>query len=47
MRCLKPEQPILMLKNAEDYAELDAYVMEGAVYLPIFHRPQPYVWSKD
>ncbi|NLL47657.1 MAG: ABC transporter substrate-binding protein [Firmicutes bacterium] len=29
------------------YAELDAYVMEGAVYLPIFHRPQPYVWSKD
>lgn len=29
------------------YAELDAYVMDGAVYIPIFHKVQPYVWSKD
>jgi peptide/nickel transport system substrate-binding protein len=29
------------------YAELDSHVMDGAVYLPIFHKTQPYVWSKD
>ena len=31
----------------EIYAELDSYVMDGAVYLPIFHKAQPYVWNKD
>ena len=29
------------------YAELDSYVMDGAVYLPIFYKVQPYVWNKD
>jgi len=29
------------------YAELDSYVMDAAVYLPIFHKTQPYVWTKD
>ena len=29
------------------YAELDAYVMDRAVYIPIFHKVQPYVWTKD
>ena len=27
------------------YAELDAYVMDGAVYIPVFHKVQPYVWN--
>lgn len=34
-------------ERREIYAELDAYVMDGAVYLPIFHKTQPYVWDKD
>ena len=29
------------------YAELDSYVMDGTVYLPIFYKVQPYVWNKD
>ncbi len=28
------------------YAELDSYVMDGAVYLPIFYKTQPYVWKQ-
>lgn len=29
------------------YAELDSYVVDCCVYIPIFHKVQPYVWTKD
>lgn len=34
-------------ERREIYAELDSYVMDGAVYLPIFYKTQPYVWNKE
>ncbi len=34
-------------KRREIYAELDSYVMDGAVFIPIFHKVQPFVWTKD
>ena len=34
-------------KRREIYKAFDEYFMDGAVYIPIFHKVQPYVWTKD
>lgn len=33
-------------ERSKVYAEVDSYVAKGAVYIPIFHKVQPYVWTK-
>lgn len=34
-------------QRKEAYQKFNDYVMERAVYIPIFHKVQPYVWTKD
>lgn len=33
--------------RSEIYGEIDSYVMDTATFIPIFHKQQPFAWTKD